>query len=122
MYYELATMTLPFGTAGNAATQVQAFSSAADAKGELLGCWFTDIGVLNQMVCLLYTSSPWCPNCCPWRPSWRPPAAHRPSSTSRPIPVNPVRPPAESRSTRFNRTSLLYARQRQPIHILSSHM
>ena len=52
MYYELATMTLPFGTAGNAATQVQAFSSAADAKGELLGCWFTDIGVLNQMVML----------------------------------------------------------------------
>ena len=52
MYYELATMTLPFGTAGNAATQVQAFSSAADAKGELLGCWFTDIGVLNQMVVL----------------------------------------------------------------------
>ena len=52
MYYELTTMTLPFGTAGNAATQVQAFSSAADAKGELLGCWFTDIGVLNQMVVL----------------------------------------------------------------------
>ena len=52
MYYELATMTLPFGTACNAATQVQAFSSAADAKGELLGCWFTDIGVLNQMVVL----------------------------------------------------------------------
>ena len=52
MYYELATMTLPFGTAGHAATQVQAFSSAPDAKGELLGCWFTDIGVLNQMVVL----------------------------------------------------------------------
>ena len=52
MYYELATMTLPFGTAGNAATQVLAFSNAADAKGELLGCWFTDIGVLNQMVML----------------------------------------------------------------------
>ena len=52
MYYELATMTLPFGTAGNAATQVQAFSSAPDAKGELLGCWLTDIGVLNQMVML----------------------------------------------------------------------
>ena len=52
MYYELATMTLPFGTAGHASTQVQAFSSAPDAKGELLGCWFTDIGVLNQMVVL----------------------------------------------------------------------
>ena len=52
MYYELATMTLPFGTAGQAATQVQAFASAPDAQGELLGCWFTDIGVLNQMIVL----------------------------------------------------------------------
>lgn len=52
MYYELATMTLPFGTAGQAATHVQAFASAEDASGELLGCWFTDIGQLNQMVVL----------------------------------------------------------------------
>jgi succinate dehydrogenase/fumarate reductase flavoprotein subunit len=52
MYYELATMTLPFGTAGQAATNVQAFASAPQAQGELLGCWFTDIGVLNQMIVL----------------------------------------------------------------------
>lgn len=52
MHYELATMTLPFGTAGQAATNVQAFASAAGAQGELLGCWFTDIGVLNQMIVL----------------------------------------------------------------------
>lgn len=52
MYYELATMTLPFGTAATAATNVQAFASAPGAQGELLGCWFTDIGVLNQMVVL----------------------------------------------------------------------
>jgi len=52
MYYELATMTLPFGTAGQAATHVQAFASAPEAQGELLGCWFTDIGVLNQMIVL----------------------------------------------------------------------
>ena len=52
MYYELATMTLPFGTAGQAATQVQAYASAAEAQGELLGCWFTDIGTLNQMIVL----------------------------------------------------------------------
>lgn len=50
MYYELATMTLPFGTAGQAATNVQTFTSAPEAQGELLGCWFTDIGVLNQMI------------------------------------------------------------------------
>jgi hypothetical protein len=52
MYYELATMTLPFGTATQAAAQVQAFATAADAQGELLGCWFSDIGVLNQMIVL----------------------------------------------------------------------
>ena len=52
MYYELATMTLPFGTAGTAAANVQAFCAAPEAQGELLGCWFTDIGVLNQMIVL----------------------------------------------------------------------
>src|SRR6218665_2228408 len=52
MYYELATLTLPMGTAGRAATQVQDFTSAPEARGELLGCWFSDIGVLNQMLVL----------------------------------------------------------------------
>lgn len=52
MYYELATMTLPFGTAGLAATNVQTYSTSAQAQGELLGCWFTDIGQLNQMIVL----------------------------------------------------------------------
>ena len=52
MYYELATMTLPFGTAAQAATNVQAFATAPQAQGELLGCWFTDIGQLNQMIVL----------------------------------------------------------------------
>ena len=50
MYYELATMTLPFGTAAQAATNVKTFTS--QGQGELLGCWFTDIGVLNQMIVL----------------------------------------------------------------------
>jgi hypothetical protein len=52
MYYELATMTLPFGTASQAATNVQTYAAAPDAQGELLGCWFTDIGQLNQMIVL----------------------------------------------------------------------
>jgi hypothetical protein len=52
MYYELATMTLPFGTATQAANHVKAFCEASGAQGELLGCWFTDIGVLNQMIVL----------------------------------------------------------------------
>ena len=50
MFYELATMTLPFGSASQAATSVQTF--ARQGQGELLGCWFTDIGVLNQMIVL----------------------------------------------------------------------
>ena len=50
MYYELATLTLPFGTAAQAAMHVQTFAS--QGQGELLGCWFTDIGTLNQMVVL----------------------------------------------------------------------
>ena len=52
MYYELATLTLPFGTAAQAAQHLQADCSAPHAGGELLGCWFTDIGVLNQMLVL----------------------------------------------------------------------
>lgn len=52
MYYELATLTLPFGTAAQAADGVQAFTTHSDAAGELLGCWFTDIGTLNQMIVL----------------------------------------------------------------------
>lgn len=52
MYYELATMTLPFGMAKQAATHVQTYTCSADGQGELLGCWFTDIGQLNQMVVL----------------------------------------------------------------------
>ncbi|WP_310566174.1 NIPSNAP family protein [Hydrogenophaga sp.] len=52
MFYELATLTLPFGTAGTAATNVQAYCAAPEAKGELLACWFTDIGQLNQMIVL----------------------------------------------------------------------
>ncbi len=52
MHYELATLTPPMGTAGTAATNVQSFCNAPEAQGELLGCWSTDIGVLNQMIVL----------------------------------------------------------------------
>lgn len=52
MYYELATMTLPMGTAGQAAANVQAWTTSPEARGELLACWFTDIGQLNQMIVL----------------------------------------------------------------------
>jgi len=41
-------MTLPFGTAAQAAQNIQTF--CAQGGGELLACWFTDIGTLNQMI------------------------------------------------------------------------
>ena len=52
MHYEIATLTLQFGTAASAASAVESFTRQPDAGGELLGCWFTDIGVLNQMLVL----------------------------------------------------------------------
>ena len=52
MFYEIATLTLNFGTAGQAAPAVEAFTRERGAHGELLGCWFSDIGVLNQMLVL----------------------------------------------------------------------
>jgi len=52
MHYELATLTLPFGTAAQAQAGVQAFCADPQARGELLGCWFTDIGRLNQLIVL----------------------------------------------------------------------
>ena len=51
-HYEIATLTLPFGTAAQAAAGVETYARAPDAQGELLGCWFTDIGVLNQLIVL----------------------------------------------------------------------
>jgi len=52
MFYEIATLTLPFGTAAPANAGVEAFSTSPEAGGELLGVWFSDIGVLNQMIVL----------------------------------------------------------------------
>ena len=52
MFYDLATLTLSFGTAGQAAARVLEDSRSAPARGELLGCWLTDIGPLNQLLVL----------------------------------------------------------------------
>jgi hypothetical protein len=52
MFYEIATLTLPFGTTAQAAAATKAFALADDAQGELLGCWSSDIGALNQLVVL----------------------------------------------------------------------
>lgn len=52
MYYELATLTLPFGTAAQAATAIQHYATSSEAKGRYLASWFADIGPLNQMLVL----------------------------------------------------------------------
>ncbi len=52
MYYELAVLTLPFGTTPKAAAGVQRFASEPQAAGHLLGCWAGDIGALNQLLVL----------------------------------------------------------------------
>jgi len=51
MFYEWATMTLPMGTAADAAQRVESFCRQRQ-QGQLLACWFTEIGVLNQMIVL----------------------------------------------------------------------
>lgn len=50
--YELATLAIGMGTAARAAEGVQAYTSDAAARGRLLGCWFSDIGALNQLAIL----------------------------------------------------------------------
>jgi len=52
MYYELTTISLPFGAVAEAAANVQKFSCTDEAKGELLACWSTEIGALNRLVLL----------------------------------------------------------------------
>ena len=51
-YYELATLTLPFGTAGKAGEGLAAFTADPAAKGRLLGAFTTDIGTLNRLIVL----------------------------------------------------------------------
>jgi hypothetical protein len=48
MYYDLTFLSFKLGPAAAAATAIES-SIRADEQGELLGCWFSDIGVLNQM-------------------------------------------------------------------------
>jgi NIPSNAP len=52
MFYELATLTLRLGTTPQAAKAVEAYARSADAGGRLLGCWYADIGDLNEVLVL----------------------------------------------------------------------
>lgn len=52
MFYELATLTVRLGTLNQAVAAINDYVGAADAQGTLLGCWFSDIGELNQIAVL----------------------------------------------------------------------
>jgi hypothetical protein len=52
MLYEIATLTIRFGTAAKAIAGIGAYVTAPEARGSLLGCWTTEIGDLNQVLIL----------------------------------------------------------------------
>jgi hypothetical protein len=52
MIYEIATLTIKFGTAAKAIEGIGGYVKAAGAEGTLLGCWSTEIGDLNQILVL----------------------------------------------------------------------
>lgn len=52
MFYELATLTTRLFTTAQATEGIQAWVQAPQARGRLLGCWYSDIGALNQVLVL----------------------------------------------------------------------
>jgi hypothetical protein len=52
MLYEFATLSYHPLNAGKATAGAEAYVTGAEAKGQLLGCWTTDIGVLGRMFVL----------------------------------------------------------------------
>ncbi|MGB0664494.1 MAG: NIPSNAP family protein [Pontibacterium sp.] len=51
-YYEIATLRTQLFGAAKAAPGIQAFLAAPEAKGQLLGAWYSDIGALNEVYLL----------------------------------------------------------------------
>jgi hypothetical protein len=52
MRYELANLTIKLGTAAQAIAGIGGYVKADGAKGNLLGCWTSEIGQLNQLYVL----------------------------------------------------------------------
>ena len=55
--FELATLTIGYGAQASCGTAIQDFTTMAGAKGDLLGCWSSDIGTLNRLAILRRFSS-----------------------------------------------------------------
>jgi len=52
MLYELATLSCPLLAFGRASAGVYDWVNDAEAKGELFGCWRTEIGTLGRLIVL----------------------------------------------------------------------
>ena len=52
MLYELATLSCPLLAVGRASEGVYDWVNDAEAKGELFGCWRTEIGTLGRLIVL----------------------------------------------------------------------
>src|SRR5665213_832884 len=52
MLYEFATLSFHPLNTGKVTAGAEAYVTAAEAKGQLLGCWTTDIGTLGRMFIL----------------------------------------------------------------------
>ena len=52
MLYELATLSCPLLAVGRAFEGVHDWVNDAEAKGELFGCWRTEIGTLGRLIVL----------------------------------------------------------------------
>ena len=52
MLYELATLSCPLLSVADASAGARAWASDPDARGQLLGCWRTEIGTLGRVLVL----------------------------------------------------------------------
>lgn len=58
MLYELATLSCPLLAVGQASEGVHAWVGDSEAKGELLGCWRTEFGILGRLLVLRRFEAP----------------------------------------------------------------
>lgn len=58
MLYELATLLCPLLAVGQVSAGVEAWLDDPDAKGELVGCWRTEIGTLGRLIVLRGFAAP----------------------------------------------------------------
>lgn len=58
MLYELATLSCPLLALGHASEGVHAWVDDSEAKGQLLGCWRTEVGMLGRLIVLRGFTAP----------------------------------------------------------------